>query len=204
MPDYMSEFNDDFEYKNEPDDTTPDDAENAGISLKNTRLLKRYIEDLLVNGNLVLNVKGIQSINLFDSERFYTEYRNAYSTSVEKTIDNDIEYYKINYNSTPAMKYQFMKGEFKENTQYTFKFIGKNAILGVSANAGFWIRYTDGSASSIVVKSDDEQEYSLISTPKKTIDYISLDGSGGHLFLARNLMIYEGTNDKEYSPYFKI
>ncbi len=46
MPDYMNEFNDDFEYKDLPDETTLDDAEHANIALKNTRLLKQYIENV--------------------------------------------------------------------------------------------------------------------------------------------------------------
>ena len=40
-------FNKDFEYKNEPDYTTPDEAENANIGIHNTWYLLQQLEDLI-------------------------------------------------------------------------------------------------------------------------------------------------------------
>ena len=63
MPDYMQEFDDDFEFKDLPDTTTPHNAENMGRALKNTRLLKRFINDV-ITGNVDLVVGNIRSKNL--------------------------------------------------------------------------------------------------------------------------------------------
>ena len=63
MPDYMQEFDDDFEFKDLPDESTPHNAENMDRSLKNTRLLKRFINDV-ITGKVDLTVGNIKSKNL--------------------------------------------------------------------------------------------------------------------------------------------
>lgn len=201
MPDYMSEFNDDFEYKNEPDDTTPDDAENAGIALKNTRLLKRFINDV-ISGNIDLVVKSIKSVNIFDSERWYNEMHAISSTGMVKENVDGTDYYK--FSGSALINKPFMDGEFKENTQYTFK-LKCRQYSSASNTAMFIFNYTDKTVGYFNIPGVlEETEISYTTLKNKTLKNISLSYAYGGYALGRDIMMYEGTDDKEYSPYFKI
>ncbi len=72
MPDYMNEFDDNFEFKNKPDETTPKSAENLNIALKNIRLLKQYLIDLSTGkypfqSIRVGHIEGKNLVNINDS-----------------------------------------------------------------------------------------------------------------------------------------
>ena len=56
-------FNDDFKFKNKPDESTPKSAENLNVALDNTSWLKRYIDDI-VTGKIDLIVGNLKSKNI--------------------------------------------------------------------------------------------------------------------------------------------
>ena len=200
MPDYMQEFDDNFEFENLPSEKTPKSAENLNVSIKNVRLLKKLIEDV-ITGNLDIVVKSIKSVNLFDSERWYTELRAVREASMEKVTVDGKSYFKVH----PSLveNYEFMKGEFKANTQYTIKYKGRHFNEEAQGKvAGFTIVYTDGTLKYYYTNNTIlEEDYTITTEPNKTISCLRICHNYNGYVLFRNIMMYEGTEDREYSPH---
>ncbi len=196
----LLEFDDTFRFKDLPDTSTPHNAPNMNKPLDNTSYLKKYIEDI-ITGKVDLVVKSIKSVNLFDSERWYNELRPIREASMEKVEVDGINYYKVNPLSIDT--YEFMKGEFKENTQYTIKFKARhNSESSSGAITGFKIVYTDGTNPNFYVKNTIvEEDYTITTESNKTIDCIRLCHNYNGFVLFRDIMLYEGTDNKEYSPH---
>ena len=200
----MEERNENLSYKpmirytNLPDESVPDDAENANIPLDNIDYLKQYIDDL-VKGKIDLVVKSIKSVNIFDSERWYNEMHAISSTGMTKENVDGIDYYK--FSGSILINKPFMDGEFEENTQYTFKL--KCRQYDKAGNTAMFIfNYTDKTIGYFNIPGVlEETEISYTTLKNKTLKNISLSYAYGGFVLGRDIMLYEGTDDKEYSPH---
>ncbi len=229
-------FDNDFRFKNLPDESTPINADNLNKALDNTSWLKSQLDGTIepMSGSSIeindsaeamlnkleiegkstqdgepspenpVEIKSVGYTNLFDSDRYYREYSELDNNCVSKIIEDGVEYFNINYSPSASRNYKFMQGEFKPDTQYIITFKGKNATKGVISNASFQMYYTDRSTSGWVnVSTDNEQEYSIKSSAQKTVDYITVNGSGAHRFLARDICLYESSTLKPYIPFGK-
>ena len=194
----LLEFDDTFRFKDLPDTSTPHNAPNMNIALDNTSYLKKYIEDI-ITGKVDLVVKSIKSVNLFDSERWYNELQNINQDSITKEIVDGKEYYKLLQDK--VYTHPFMKGEFKENTQYTLIAKARN-YEDDQQYTGFRFGYTDGTSTVVYVKrTTTEYDYKIVSDKNKTIQDIKLGYDHKGYVLFRDIMMYEGTDNKEYSPH---
>ena len=174
MPDYMNEFNDDFEYKNEPDDTTPDDAENAGIALKNTRLLKRFINDVIIK------------------------------PTAESADENGLYTFSRNFSTAASVKIPFNNVALERGKKYTIKiFFDGGSITGGTYKVVYLnspnlqnIGILKNSGTLKLTFTCDNEKY-------KSFNGITLDISQETNIsdLKMRFMLYEGEDDKEYSPH---
>ena len=190
MPDYMNEFNDDFEYKNEPDDTTPDDAENAGIALKNTRLLKRFINDV-ITGNVDLVLKSVKSINMI-------------KPTAESADENGLYTFSRNFSTAASVKIPFNNVALERGKKYTIKiFFDGGSITGGTYKVVYLnspnlqnIGILKNSGTLKLTFTCDNEKY-------KSFNGITLDISQETNIsdLKMRFMLYEGEDDKEYSPH---
>lgn len=92
--------------------------------------------------------------------------------------------------------------KFKENTQYTLKFMVYSSVA--TGNARFTIRYTDGTVQSTGNwNTTTPIQISRTSLANKTIEYMYFDyGSGGSsINYIKNIQLEEGTIATEYEPY---
>lgn len=137
--------------------------------------------------------------NLFDSEDWYNTLHAINSTSMVKETVNGIEYYKFRPND--IFNYEYMKGEFKENTAYTFSYLGMNADGTNNRHSGFQICYTDGTREVSYINTGEEQKYTITTSSDKTIDRIELGYNVSGYVLVRNIQLEEGSSATEYHPY---
>lgn len=137
--------------------------------------------------------------NLFDSEDWYNTLHAINSTSMVKETVNGIEYYK--FRPQGIYDYEYMKGEFKENTIYTLSCLGMNADGTNNRYTGFQVYYTDGTRNLFYINTGEEQKYTLTTLSNKTIDYIILGYNVGNYVLVRNIQLEEGSTATEYQPY---
>ena len=221
----MEERNENLSYKpmirytNLPDESVPDDAENANIPLDNIDYLKHYTlkltkeelnyiyvaileqmkQDETILSKIDLVVKSIKSVNIFDSERWYNEMHAISSTGMTKENVDGIDYYK--FSGSILINKPFMDGEFEENTQYTFKL--KCRQYDKAGNTAMFIfNYTDKTIGYFNIPGVlEETEISYTTLKNKTLKNISLSYAYGGFVLGRDIMLYEGTDDKEYSPH---
>jgi len=133
--------------------------------------------------------------NLFKAQEF-KDFINTYDSTALYFKDEgyDVVEFKNDLGSTTV----FMKGKFKQNTQYTLKVTGKTSIAGNI----LYIRYvyTDGTTYSLQFTNTFYERKTLVSTPGKTIDYLNIPYGTGSRFIALNdFMIYEGTTSKAYA-----
>ena len=130
--------------------------------------------------------------NLFDSEDWYSTPIAVGSDGILKEDVNGIEYYK--FKPSPIYNTQYMKGQFKENTQYTLTFKGMQAEQTEQGTTGFRFVYTDGTMSfRYVDKTFDEQYYTLTSSTGKTVDYVGVGYQYNYFVYARDIQLTEGT-----------
>ena len=141
----------------------------------------------VTTGNNTIKVCGK---NLFDSEDWYSTLHSISNTSMLKETVNGIDYYK--FKASGIATYQYMKGEFKENTQYTVSCKGLR-YPSATTSTGFQFYYTDSTNSSFYINSNTETIYSLTSSANKTIDYIRVSYADSGYALIRDIMLVEGT-----------
>ena len=89
--------------------------------------------------------------------------------------------------------------DFKENTQYTFSWIGKN---GTATYVRLYVVYTDGTSDDIAtIDSTSATAMSGVSDAGKTIEYVRLARSSNGSFSFKELMVNEGTTAQPYIKY---
>lgn len=139
-------------------------------------------------------------VNIFDSENWYETFHNINPNDMLKTTINGIEYYKFRPNTIWNIPY--MKGQFKENTQYIFSAKARQFDNIKNYSTGIVFVYTDGTRTSLLIdKTLDEYTYYLTSAPNKTIDYIRLGYTVNNYVLMREIQLQEGTAPTNYKPY---
>jgi hypothetical protein len=138
--------------------------------------------------------------NLFDSEDWYTTLNSINSTNMTKEVVNGIEYYKIRPNG--IYNYQYMLGEFKENTQYTISCKARQYEYQARNSTGFVFMYTDGTSSNNYVRqTTTEYDYEVTSLPNKTISYIRLGYAYNDYVLFRDIQMEESIEKSSYEEY---
>lgn len=95
-----------------------------------------------------------------------------------------------------------MKGKYKENTQYTFSYLGKLLDNANSNNYRLRITYTDGTFTDGIVHDNTYLKRVMQSNAGKTIDMISgYYGSFYGDFIVKDVMLEEGTQASPYEPF---
>ena len=149
--------------------------------------------------------------NLFDKDGFCAYY-NSFGNSTLKANANDnylgedcFSYY-AKFPSSSQGDFTWLKGAFKENTQYTissyasfeFNNLESRGIVIIA------IKYTDGTITSITktLYRDSFTKWTTISDANKTIDclYIQNFASTCKVYL-KDFQIEEGTTATDYKPY---
>lgn len=139
-------------------------------------------------------------VNIFNSENWYETFHNINPNDMLKTTINEIEYYKFRPNTIWNIPY--MKGQFKENTQYIFSAKARQFDNIQNYSTGIVFVYTDGTTTNLLInKTLEEYTYYLTSAPNKTIDYIRLMYAVNNYVLMREIQLQEGTIPTEYEPY---
>lgn len=182
------------------------EAEGYPLSLGKTA--GKPLRNYRIYGNTV-DGAGVGEIgkNVFDAERWYNELYNIESShsgtlAVSKGNDGVYDYIQT---SAASNKYnaKFMQDEFKENTQYTFSFMGK--FISGSGNAGITFYYKDGTNVTKWITSTNHVDWAygeITTSANKTLSYISLNSySPGTIFQIANIQLEEGTTVTEYEPY---
>lgn len=140
------------------------------------------------------------SYNLFDSDDWYNTLHNINSNDILKVTIDGNEYYQFRPNSIWTV--QYMKGQFKENTQYLFSAKARKFDNITQTSTGIVFVYTDGTSTSAFVNNIlEEYNYYLTSAPNKTIDYIRLNYAFNNYVLMRDIQLVEGTTVKSYEKF---
>lgn len=161
---------------------------------------RRKLDGTLPMDNI--RVSSIECKNIFDGERWYKELKAHDSESIDKIELEGIEYYM--FQPSGLSYYEFMKGEFKENTQYTISCKARKYDNVEQKSTGFYVVYTDGTNSSKFVDNTLE-EYQLVLTTdeNKTIDHIRVGFAYNNYVLMRDIQIEEGAAATYYTNYKK-
>lgn len=136
------------------------------------------------------------NINLFNIQ----EYIDFYSLTV---TGNDDGHDYVAYTTKAYENIKFMQGQFKENTQYTLSFYGRQKTTSTQGvTTGFRFYYTDGTYTEKYVDNNEIwTKYTITTNKNKTIDYIiMLWAYGGTIWLS-DIKLEEGTKPSSYSPY---
>lgn len=117
--------------------------------------------------------------NLFNIDEF-----KDFFNLTETGTDEGHNY--VAYTTNAYENNKFMQGKFKENTQYTISFLGRQKQVGQGQTSGFVFNYTDGTNSIKYVNNNVTwTKYTLTSDKNKTIDYISMAWAyGGTIWLS--------------------
>lgn len=151
-------------------------------------------------------------VNAGTEEEPVYELRNAPVTNVESIGVNLFDISKILYGSIdsngdlylPSGQKRFYEGNFKKNTQYTFRAYCRTVNGGA---VRLVCNYTDGSKDEFFTVYGSDTEYvgkKFVSDADKTISHISVNygSSGGDLYIeGGELMINEGTEALPYEPF---
>ena len=139
--------------------------------------------------------------NLFDTQGWYNWLRTFTTTYVTKTEVDGVSC--IFYRPNETYNKQYMKGQFKENTQYTISFRAKG-IVGTGVSTGFKFVHTDGTYNIKAVANKVEWDsYTLVSSANKTVDHIEMvyNYAQGCYFDENSIQLEEGAAATEYEPY---
>ena len=177
-----------------------------GKPLKDYKIYGNSVQNSTPSADNPAEIESVGDIkNLFDLQGWYT-WLKSFGTSdtyVKKVTVDGISC--ILYRPPGTYDKQYMKGEFKENTQYALSFRAKG-ITGSGVSTGFRFQYTDGSSSGVDVAADGEwKDYKTISKADKTIDYIWMwFGHDQGCYIDENsVQLEEGAAATEYVPYGK-
>lgn len=144
----------------------------------------------------------INGKNKFNQQDWYQTLQGVKQSSISYVYVDG--YYWYRYNPKGIFNYQYMKGQFKENTQYTLSCKARKYSQDdtTSSSSGFMFKYTDGTDIRVYVKETLET-YNLVLTSEegKTIDYIMLPYNTDKSQLVRDIQLEEGTVATEYSGF---
>ena len=181
-------------------------ANSKGKPLKDYKIYGNSVQSSTPSASAPVEIESVGDVkNLFDLQGWYT-WLKSFGTSdtyVKKVTVDGISC--ILYRPAGTYDKQYMKGEFKENTQYALSFRAKG-ITGSGVSTGFRFQYTDGSSSGVDVAADGEwKDYKTISKADKTIDYIWmwLAYDQGCYIDENSVQLEEGAAATEYVPYGK-
>ncbi len=185
-------FNDEFRFKNKPDESTPKSAENLNVALENTSWLKQYINDI-ITGKVDLLVKSIKSINMIKP----TALSGA-------TIDDDgIVTWTKNFTNAGNSSVTFNNVTLEAGKKYTLKiFCNGGTISGGSYKVVYGIfsktktignLNSTGTLKYTFTYDDDHQKFTAI--------HFDISAGTNITNLKIGFMLYEGEDDKEYSPH---
>lgn len=135
------------------------------------------------------------NVNLFDIQ----EYIDFYSLTV---TGNDDGHDYVAYTTKGYENNKFMQGQFKENTQYTLSFYGRQKTTYQGVTTGFRFYYTDGTYKEKYVNNNEIwTKYTIVTDKNKTVDYIlMLWAYGGTIWLS-DIKLEEGITPSSYTPY---
>ena len=177
-----------------------------GKPLKNYKIYGNSVQSSTPSASAPVEIESVGDVkNLFDLQGWYTWLKSFGTTDtyVKKVTVDGISC--ILYRPPGTYDKQYMKGEFKENTQYALSFRAKG-ITGSGVSTGFRFQYTDGSSSGVDVAADGEwKDYKAISKADKTIDYIWMwyAYDQGCYIDENSVQLEEGAAATEYVPYGK-
>ena len=138
--------------------------------------------------------------NLFNSEDWYTTLNAIKSASMMKENVDGKEYYK--FRPDEIWNYQYMLGQFKENTQYTLTCKARQYENTGHNSTGFVFAYTDGTTTRVFInRTTTEYDYKITSEVGKTISYIRNSYDYNEYVLVRDIQLEEGTQATSYEPY---
>ena len=177
-----------------------------GKPLKDYKIYGNSVQSSTPSASAPVEIESVGDLkNLFDLQGWYT-WLKSFGTPdayVRKVTVDGISC--ILYRPPLTYDKQYMKGEFKENTQYALSFRAKG-ITGSGVSTGFRFKYTDGSSSGVDVAADGEwKDYKTISKADKTINYIWMwFGYDQGCYIDENsVQLEEGAAATEYVPYGK-
>ena len=188
--------------------------ETSTISLKfwmdaNTNVGKVYIKDISYEPygyKIPIEVNGKNLFNEDDFIELYTPYHTSSSTITTKTEFDGYKCLKVwGAINTNGLALEYMKGQFKENTQYTFSVDAYDVLSNKMYGASLGIVYTDGTKTTynlINSSGDDrirkaEQWCTTVTTSAygKTISHLLRGfGTGGGYTYIKNFQIEEAVN----------
>lgn len=138
--------------------------------------------------------------NVFDSEDWYKTLNEVNSASMQKEVVNGIEYYK--FKPSGIDEYQYMKGQFKPNTQYVFTAKARQYNIATQNGVGMRFHYTNGTTSGrYIAQTLEEYDYLIVSEKNKTISYIDMYYLHDNFGLMRDMQLEEGTIATPYQPF---
>lgn len=137
------------------------------------------------------------NVNVFNKESFIEFY------NLTTGKDGKREY--IAYTTNSSGSNVFMQNQFKENTQYTISFYGRQASKNAQGKtSGIKFVYTDGTKSEIYLNNDENwKKYKLTSESGKTIEGISMLWAYGGTVWFSEIKLEKGTVATPYSEYGK-
>lgn len=208
-------FNKDFEYKNEPDETTPDEAENANIGIHNTWYLIQQLENLIDSKNgsnieitecaeAMLNKLEIEGKSVQDGEPSPNNsieiksvgYTNLFNKDDYPTIDGFIS--ADNYTITSST-HKSIYIKVKPNTTYQILNFKLNAALVVGTSEA--IPKIGDTITNHVIKNANVYDLSI--TTSKNDNYLVFMIDPGIEKDISKMIIVEGLDKKSYIPYGK-
>ena len=133
--------------------------------------------------------------NLFDVKKWYPDYLND---------ENGITY--TNADMVAIYKIHPLKGEFKENTQYTFS-VSYDTISADDSKSVFAIKMVDGEGKSLGMKTvvgTSSGTVSVVNSANTSVDYAYITYYSNTTAMSvklSNIQIEEGSEATDYEPY---
>lgn len=160
-------------------------------------------------GKYVIQVKN-RGKNLLDVDNFistFNQYKDAGLETTKTTFDGYDCMKVYGKLSIEGRNVQYLKNQFKDNTQYTFSLDIYDVSGGVNNNLGMSsiIEYTDGTSDFFVSGPRNFGEWktiTLTSKSNKTVSYIRFGYGTGYAYsYIKNWQIEEGSSATEYESY---
>lgn len=150
------------------------------------------------SGTVQIKINGK---NKFDSDDWYSKLSKISSTSMKRITLDGKTYYAFMPNA--IYSYQYMNGQFKENTQYTISCKARKATQNdLIESSGFMFWYTDGTYTFKLIKNTlEEYDYIFTSEKYKTISYIGLAYTNNNTQYVRLIQLEEGTTATEWTKF---
>ena len=160
-------------------------------------------------GKYVIQVKN-RGKNLLDVDNFistFNQYKDAGLETIKTTFDGYDCMKVYGKLSIEGRNVQYLKNQFKDNTQYTFSMSIYDVSSGTNNNFGISsiIEYTDGTSDVFVAGPRNFGEWktiTLTSKANKTVSYIRFSYGTGYAYsYIKDWQIEEGSSATEYESY---